>query len=113
MEVRHRQQISRVRLQPPRGGRGLAGRTVAVAAGIVGDLLVPALEALQDMTAQCRSATGGQVLEGAALLDVSLGPYFSINSSRQLRMTSATVGRGRVMTGDLLAASGQGDRAGC
>ena len=41
---------------------------MAVAAGVVGDLLVPTLGTTQDMTAQSRGAAGGQVVQGAALL---------------------------------------------
>ena len=68
MEVRHREQVGGAGLQPPCRGRGLAGGAVAVAAGVVGDLLMPALGAPQDMTTQGRRAAGGQVVQGAALL---------------------------------------------
>ena len=64
----HGKQLVGLRFQPPRRGGGLAGGAVAVAAGIVGDLLMPALGAPQDVTAQRRGAAGGQVLQGAALL---------------------------------------------
>ena len=73
VEVRHGEQIGRVRLQPPGRSRGLAGRAVAVAAGVVGDLLMPTLGTTQDMTAQGRGAAGGQVVEGAALLGRQFG----------------------------------------
>ena len=68
MEIRHREQFRGAGLQPPCRGRGLAGGAVAIAAGVVGDLLMPALGAPQDVTAQGRGAAGGQVVEGAALL---------------------------------------------
>ena len=68
VEVRHREQLGGAGLQPPCRGRGPAGGAVAVAAGVVGDLLMPALGAPQDMAAQSRGAAGGQVVEGAALL---------------------------------------------
>src|SRR5262249_22205998 len=55
-------------LQPPRRGRGLAGGAVAIAAGIVGDLLMPALGAAQDVTSQGRRAAASHVLQGAASL---------------------------------------------
>ena len=113
VEVRHGEQLRGPRLQPPCRGRGLAGGAVAVAAGVVGDLLMPALGAPQDMTAQSRGAAGGQVLEGAALLGRQPWAVLLPGTRRgQLRMTPATVGRGWVMTGDLLAGSGRGDRTG-
>ena len=68
MEVRHGEQLCSAGFRPPCRGRGLTGGAVAVAAGVVGDLLMPALGALQDMTAQGRGSAGGQVFQGAALL---------------------------------------------
>jgi hypothetical protein len=41
---------------------------MAIAAGIVGDLLMPALGAAQDVTSQGRRAAAGHILQGAALL---------------------------------------------
>src|SRR5262245_55473454 len=41
---------------------------MAVATRVVGDLLVPALRALQDVSTQSGGAAGGQVVEDATLL---------------------------------------------
>jgi hypothetical protein len=68
VEVRCVEQVGGLRLQPSRGGRSLALGAMAVAARVVRDLLVPALRAFQDMTAQGRRAAGRQVVEGAVLL---------------------------------------------
>lgn len=67
MEVRHGQQLGGAGLQPPCRGRGLAGGAVAIAAGVVGDLLMPALGAPQDVTSQGRRAAGDQIVQGTAL----------------------------------------------
>ena len=67
VEVRCVEQVGGLGLQPSRGGRGLALGAMAVAARVIGDLLVPALRALQDVPTQGRRAAGGQVVEGAAL----------------------------------------------
>jgi hypothetical protein len=62
MEVRRGQKVGHLLLQPPCRGRGPAGETVAIAAGVVGDLLMPTLWAPQDVATQsCRTA-GGQIL---------------------------------------------------
>ncbi len=67
MEVRRGQKLSRLLLQPPCRSRGLAGGAVAIATGVVGDLLMPALGASQNVTPQRRRAAGCQILQGAAL----------------------------------------------
>ena len=55
-------------LHPLRGGGGLALGAVAVAARVVGDLLMAAVVALLDVSAQGGSPAGGDVAQGAALL---------------------------------------------
>ena len=52
MEILDGQQFRFAGLHPFRGGGGLALGAVAVAAGVVGDLLVAALVALLDVAAQ-------------------------------------------------------------
>ena len=56
VEVLDRQELGLPLLQPFRPCQGLALRAMAVSAGVVGDLSVPALAALGDVTAQGRSA---------------------------------------------------------
>jgi hypothetical protein len=56
MVVLHRQQVGLTGGQPLLGRRTLALRTVAIAAGVVGDLGVPALRTLLDVTAEGRGA---------------------------------------------------------
>ena len=46
---------------------------MTVAAGVVGDLPMPTLGTLQDMTAESRGAADGHIPEGAALLSGELG----------------------------------------
>ena len=67
VEVRRLEQVGGLVLQPPRCGRRLALGAMAVAAGVIRDLLVAALRALQDMPAQGRRTTDHKVVEGAAL----------------------------------------------
>src|SRR5262245_26463598 len=61
VEVLDRKQFPRAVLEPLRSGRSLALRTVAVAARVVGDTLMPALVADLDVTAESRRATTFQV----------------------------------------------------
>jgi hypothetical protein len=68
VKVGRRQQVSRLRLQPPRYRCALALGTVAVAAGIVSDLPVPALRALQDVPTQGCGAARRQVIKNPPLL---------------------------------------------
>ena len=72
MEVQSGEQFRGAGLQPPCRGCGLAGGAVAVATGIVSDLLMPAVGAPQDVTSQDRRAAGDQILQGAALLGCQL-----------------------------------------
>ena len=58
VEVRCVEQVGCLGLQPSRGGRGLALGAMAVATRVVGDFLVPALRALQDVSTQGRRAAG-------------------------------------------------------
>jgi hypothetical protein len=51
VEVGHLEQVGCLGLQPSCRGGGLALGAMAIAAGVVGDLLMPALRALQDMPA--------------------------------------------------------------
>ena len=67
VEVGHLQKVGRLRLQPTRRRGAVALRAVAVAAGIVADLLIPALRTSQDMPAQRRRAAGRQVVQGSPL----------------------------------------------
>jgi hypothetical protein len=55
---------------------------VAVAAGVVGDLSVPAPVALLDVPAQGGGATGGDVTEGATLL---VGGPVAVFSDRNIK----------------------------
>ena len=68
VEILDGQQLGFAGLHPVRGGGGLALGAVAVAAGVVGDLLVAAAVALLDVPAQCGGPAGGDVAQGAALL---------------------------------------------
>jgi hypothetical protein len=68
VKVRRRQQVSRLRLQPPRRRCTLALGTVAVAAGVVSDLTMPALPALQDVPTQGCSTARGQIVKSPPLL---------------------------------------------
>ena len=68
MKVFDGQQLGFPGLHPLRRGGGLALGAVAVAARVVGDLLMPALVALLDVPAQRRSPAGRDVAQGAALL---------------------------------------------
>ncbi len=56
--VLHRQQIGLARVEPTPGGAALAGGTVAIAAGVVGDLAVIAGGTTQYMAAERRGAAG-------------------------------------------------------
>src|SRR4051794_20409176 len=66
--VFHRQQFRLPLFHPLRRGGGLALGAMAVAARGVGDLPMPALVALLDMTAQRGGPTGRDVAQGTALL---------------------------------------------
>ena len=68
MKVFDRQQLRFPGLHPLRRGGGLALGAVAVAARVVGDLLMPAPVALLDVPAQGRGPAGRDVAAGAALL---------------------------------------------
>ena len=68
VEVFDGEQLGFPGLHPVGGGGGLALGAVAVAARVVGDLLMPALVALLDVSAQRGGAAGGDVAQGAALL---------------------------------------------
>ena len=63
-----RQQFRLPGLHPLRGGGGLALGAVAVAARVVGDLLMAAVIAFLDVSAQGGSPAGGDVAQGATLL---------------------------------------------
>ena len=67
VKVRRRQQVSRLHLQPPRCRCTLALGTVAVAAGIVSDLPMPALRALQEVPTQGCGAARGQIVKSPPL----------------------------------------------
>ena len=73
VEVRDVEQVGRLRLHPPRRRGAVTLRAVAVAAGVVADLLIPALRAAQDMPAQGRRAAGRQVVQGPPLLGGQAG----------------------------------------
>ena len=68
VEVLDGQEFRLAGLHPVGGGGGLTLGAVAVAAGVVGDLPVPAPVALLDVPAQRRGPAGGDVVQGAALL---------------------------------------------
>ena len=113
MEVRHGEQLRGAGLQPPCRGRGLAGGAVAIAAGVVGDLLMPALGAPQDVTTQGRRAAGGQVLQGAALLGRQLR---AVLFQELVETAPDDLGHGEPRSGHDWGpplTAGPGDRAGC
>src|SRR5947199_100114 len=58
-----RQQVLRLLIEPVGAGQSLALGTVAVAARVVGDALVAAVEAMLDMATQGGSATACQVAQ--------------------------------------------------
>ena len=68
MKIFNRQQLGFPGLHPLRGGGGLALGTVAVAARVVGDLLMPAPVTLLDVPAHGGGPAVRDVSEGAALL---------------------------------------------
>jgi len=67
MMVLHRQQVLRLLLEPAGAGQGLALGAVAVAARIIGDTLLAAVQTVLDMPAQCGGATACQVAQGLTL----------------------------------------------
>jgi hypothetical protein len=62
MEVRHGKQIGCLRLEPPSRGGGLARRTMAIAARVVGNLAVPTTVTQEDMSAPRRRPAGDELL---------------------------------------------------
>ena len=66
--VLHRQQIGLSRLEPALCRTGLALRAMAIAAGVVGDLVGPAALTTQYMATQCRAAA---LLDGRHDLELS------------------------------------------
>src|SRR5205085_2925404 len=68
VEVLNRQQFRRTLFHPPRPGRGLALGTVAIAARVVGDLLVAALVTRLHVSAQRGSPALRHGLENSSLL---------------------------------------------
>ena len=72
--VRHGQEHRALLLEPVRGGRGLALRAVAIAAGIVRDDPVPARIALVDVTPECGGPAGKQTLDDAPLIAAESRP---------------------------------------
>ena len=73
VEVRHRQQVGGLFVQPGGAGRCLAFGTVPIAAGVVCRALVAALIAGLHMPAQRCRAAGGDVAQDAPLLARQLG----------------------------------------
>ena len=67
MMVFDRQQVLRLLIEPVGSSQGLALGTVAVAARVVGDALVAAIETMLDVAAQLGRATSGQVTQRLAL----------------------------------------------
>ena len=66
--IRHGQQIGCLSLQPSGRGGGLALGAMAIATGVIGDLPMPALRALQDVPTQGRRAAPCQIVKGSPLL---------------------------------------------
>ena len=63
MMILDRQQVLGLAVEPVRAGKGLALGTVAVAARVVGDALVAAIQTVLDVPAQRRGAAVGQVAQ--------------------------------------------------
>jgi hypothetical protein len=61
------QQIAGLGLQPSRRGGRLTFGAMAIAPGVTGDLLIPALRTLQDVRTQGRRAAPCQIIESSPL----------------------------------------------
>ena len=97
VEVLDRQQVLGLAVEPAGAGQGLALGTVAVAARVVGDALVAAVEAALDVPAQRRGAAAGQVAQ-RLLLRAGQMPAVSLARNAVAtccRITSATSHAGR------------------
>ena len=96
MVVLDRQQVLGLALEPAGAGQGLALGTVAVAARVVGDAFVAAVEAALDVAAQRRRAADRQVAQRLALRRESAGRRAAPGRPRRARrITSATSSAGR------------------
>ena len=89
MVVLDRQQIGLTRLEPAPGGAGLALRAMAVAAGVVGDLVAPATLTAQYMPTQRRAAA---LLDGRHHLELTQAQVRALSLAPSGSMETEDVG---------------------
>jgi hypothetical protein len=89
VEILDGQEFGLAGLHPFGGGGGLALGTVAVAAGVVGDLAVAAAVALLDVAAQGGGAAGGDVAEDAASI---VGEAIAVSFEERVGVSPEDVG---------------------
>ena len=87
--ILYRQQISLTRLKPAPRGTGLALRTVAIAARVVGDLNLRAAFAAQDMSAERRTTA---LLDGRHDLELSQAQVRALSLAPSGPMPAEDVG---------------------